>query len=124
MPVSPFADAGTIPPKQIWDGVVSRAIEGKNVTVALIELDAGSVVPEHAHENEQLGFLIEGSLTFTIGGETSEVRPGGSWTILAHVPHSVAVGPEGAVVVEVFAPRRDDWAAIPESEPRPGRWPR
>jgi quercetin dioxygenase-like cupin family protein len=62
-------------------------------------------------------------MTFTIGGEVGEVVPGSSWRILANVPHSVVAGPEGAVLVEVFAPARDDWAAIPEDEPGPGRWP-
>jgi quercetin dioxygenase-like cupin family protein len=80
-------------------------------------------VPEHSHENEQVGLLITGSLTFTIGGEVGEVLPGGFWRILASVPHSVVAGPEGAVLVEVFAPPRHDWAAIPEGEPGPGRWP-
>ena len=41
----------------------------------------------------------------------------------AHVPHSVTVGPDGAVVVEVFSPPRHDWAAIETLEPGPGRWP-
>jgi unsaturated pyranuronate lyase len=98
-------------------------VHGELVTVALIELDPGAVVPEHSHENEQIGFLVQGALTFTIGGETGEIVPGGSWRILANVPHSVTVGPEGAVLVEVFAPPRRDWAAIPEFEAGPGRWP-
>jgi len=93
------------------------------VTLALIELDPGAGVPEHKHENEQVGFLVQGSMAFTIGDETAEVVPGGSWRILANVPHSVVAGPEGAVLVEVFSPPRHDWAAIPEGEPGPGRWP-
>ncbi len=48
-------------------------------------------------------------MTFRIGGEERELRPGGTWVIPAHVPHSVRSGPEGATLVEVFAPRRDDW---------------
>jgi quercetin dioxygenase-like cupin family protein len=80
-------------------------------------------VPEHSHENEQVGLLISGSLAFTIGGELGEVLPGGFWRILANVPHSVVAGSEGAVLVEVFSPPRRDWAAIPEGEPGPGRWP-
>ena len=62
-------------------------------------------------------------MTFTIGGEVGEVVPGSSWRILANVPHSVVAGPEGAVLVEVFAPARHDWGAIPKGEPGPGRWP-
>jgi quercetin dioxygenase-like cupin family protein len=93
------------------------------VTLALIELDPDVAVPEHSHENEQVGLLITGSLTFTIGDEVGEVSPGGFWRILANVPHSVIAGPEGAVLVEVFSPPRHDWAAIPKGEPGPGRWP-
>jgi quercetin dioxygenase-like cupin family protein len=93
------------------------------VTLALVELDPGAVVPEHSHENEQVGFLVQGSMTFTIGGETGAVVPGSSWRILANVPHSVVAGPEGAVLVEVFSPRRDDWGAIPKGEAGAGRWP-
>jgi quercetin dioxygenase-like cupin family protein len=117
-----LADAGSVPGLQIWDGVVARAVHGERVTIGLIELDPGAVVPEHSHDNEQLGFLVQGSLTFTIGGETGEVAPGGSWRILSHVPHSVVAGPEGAVAVEVFAPPRHDWGSRPEA-PRPARWP-
>jgi len=93
------------------------------VTLALIELDPEAGVPEHNHENEQVGFLVQGSMTFTIGDETAAVVPGSSWRILANVPHSVVAGPEGAVLIEVFSPPRHDWAAIPEGEPGPGRWP-
>jgi hypothetical protein len=39
------------------------------------------------------------------------------------VPHAVDVGPDGAVVIDVFAPVRGDWAAIETSEPREPRWP-
>jgi quercetin dioxygenase-like cupin family protein len=70
-----------------------------------------------------VGFLVQGAMTFTVGGEVGEVVPGSSWRIPASVPHSVVAGPEGAVLVEVFAPARDDWAAIPKGASGPGRWP-
>ena len=34
-----------------------------------------------SHENEQLGMVITGSVTFTIGDETRELGPGGTWRI-------------------------------------------
>jgi quercetin dioxygenase-like cupin family protein len=67
------------------------------------------VVPEHAHLNEQTGILLSGSLTFTIDGESKDLRPGSAWVIPAHTPHSVTVGADGAKLVELFAPPRDDW---------------
>jgi quercetin dioxygenase-like cupin family protein len=121
--VSAFADVGSLRPQQIWDGILGRTVHGERVSFSLLELDAGAVVPEHAHANEQVGLLLDGSVTFTIGGETREVRPGATWCILADVPHSVVVGPDGALIVEVFSPVRDDWGAIEPQEPRPGRWP-
>ena len=123
MLLSAFDHAGTIPPQQLWDGVVARSVTSERMTLALIELEPNAVVPEHSHENEQFGFLVQGSMTFTVGGEVAEIVPGGSWRILSGVPHSVVAGPEGAVLVEVFAPARDDWGAIPPGEPHPGRWP-
>jgi len=121
--VSVFADVGSLGPQQIWDGIVGRTVHGERVSLSLLELDAGAVVPEHAHANEQVGLLLEGSVTFTIDSETRELGPGATWRILAHVPHSVVVGGEGALIVEVFSPVRDDWHAIESEEPRPGRWP-
>lgn len=118
-----FDHVGTIRPQRIWDGLTSRAVHGEKVTLSLIELDPHVEVPEHSHANEQLGILIQGSLSFQIGGERGELVPGGTWTIHAHVPHSVSAGPDGAVLAEVFSPPRHDWGAIESEEPRPGRWP-
>ena len=104
--MSAFADVGSLGPQRIWDGIVGRSVHGDRVTLSVLELDAGAVVPEHSHENEQLGVLVEGAVTFTIGAETRELAPGGTWCIAAHVPHSVVVGPDGALIVEVFAGSR------------------
>jgi quercetin dioxygenase-like cupin family protein len=121
--LSAFADITSLGPQRIWDGIIGRSVHGERVTLSLLELDAGAVVPEHSHANEQVGLLLEGSVSFTIGGETREVTRGGTWRILANVPHSVVVGPDGALIVEVFSPIRDDWHAIEQQRPRPGRWP-
>jgi quercetin dioxygenase-like cupin family protein len=69
-------------------------------------------VPEHRHDNEQLGVLIRGSMRFRIGEETREFGPGASWRILSNTPHEVTAGPEGALAVESFAPARSDWAGL------------
>ena len=121
--MSAFGDLSGIRPMRIWDGIAGRAIEGERCTLAVIELDPGSVVPEHAHDNEQLGFCLSGSMRFTIGGEVQEVQPGSTWSIPPSVPHDVEVGSEGCVVAEVFVPGRADWADRERDEPRAPRWP-
>ena len=97
---------------RVWEGVHARAVAGEEASLTWIELDANTVVPEHHHVNEQTGILIRGSLTFTIGGETKELRPGALWVIPADVPHTVTAGPEGAALAELFAPPRADWGGL------------
>jgi quercetin dioxygenase-like cupin family protein len=120
---SPFADLSGLDAQRIWEGVTGRVVEGERVTLAVIELDPDSVVPEHRHENEQVGVLVSGRLEFRIGDEARRVAPGGIWCIPADVPHEVRTGPEGAVAVEVFAPVRADWAGLERLEARRPRWP-
>jgi unsaturated pyranuronate lyase len=121
--MSCFGDLAGTAPYRIWDGIVARAIEGERGTLAVIELEPDTVVPEHAHENEQLGVLVAGSMRFRIGEEVRELEVGATWSIPANVPHEVASGPEGATAVEVFVPARGDWAALERREPSPPTWP-
>ena len=110
--VGAFESLETIAPQRIWTGVVARTVNGERMTMAVVELEPGAVVPDHHHENEQLGIVLEGSLTFRVGQETRELGPGGTWRILSETPHEVEAGPEGAVVIDVFAPVRSDWAEL------------
>jgi quercetin dioxygenase-like cupin family protein len=121
--VSAFDDLESMEPLRIWDGVAARAVHGDETTMAVVELDAGSLVPEHRHANEQLGLVLRGSVSFRVADETRELGPGATWRISSDVPHEVRAGPEGAVVVDVFSPPRADWAGIERDEPREPRWP-
>jgi quercetin dioxygenase-like cupin family protein len=121
--VSAFGDLSSLELQRIWDGVHGRVIHGDRITLGVIELDANSVVPEHRHENEQLGICLSGSLVFRVAEESRELGPGETWSIPSNVPHEVHVGPDGAVVLDVFAPTRDDWREAPRVELRAPRWP-
>jgi quercetin dioxygenase-like cupin family protein len=121
--VSAFDDLSSLDLRRIWDGVHGRVVQGDQITLGVIELDPGSVVPEHRHENEQLGLCLSGSLVFRVGEESRELGAGETWSIPADVPHEVHVGPEGAVVIDVFVPPRDDWRDAEQVDARPPRWP-
>jgi quercetin dioxygenase-like cupin family protein len=121
--VSAFGELGGIAPLPIWQGIVARAVAGERITLAVVELDAGAVVAEHAHENEQLGIVLRGAMSFRVGEEERELGPGGTWTIPANTLHEATAGPDGAVVIDVFAPPRDDWEALPPLEARKPLWP-
>lgn len=121
--MSPFDDLASISPHRIWDGLAARVVEGERMSMIVAELDAGTVVPEHSHDHEQMGVLVSGSLTFRIGDEERELEAGGTWCIPSNVPHSVTTGPNGAVLVEAFAPTRSDWARVERMQPSAPRWP-
>jgi len=112
-----------IRPLQVWPDVRARRVEGEQLTFAVVELGPNALVPEHRHPNEQIGMVIRGRVTFTVGDETRDLAPGGTWRILGMVPHIVKAGPDGAVVIDVFAPTRSDWEALPSLEPQPPAWP-
>ncbi|WP_255949749.1 cupin domain-containing protein [Streptomyces odontomachi] len=118
-----FGELATMPVKQIWDGVRARIVQSELITMAIVELGPGAAVLGHQHANEQLGFVISGSLVFTVDGERRERGPGETWRIPAHVPHEATAGPQGAVVAEVYSPVRADWAALPDSPARRPAWP-
>ncbi len=121
--MSAFADLAGLGPQDIWDGVSVRAVHGERITFGIVELDSNAVVPEHSHENEQLGIVLAGAMSFRVGDETRELGPGGTWNIPANVPHEATAGPEGAVVIDVFAPPRADWSQFEPQAPREPRWP-
>jgi quercetin dioxygenase-like cupin family protein len=121
--MSAFDDLAGLGPLPIWEGIVARVVEGERLTLAVVELDPGAVAREHSHDNEQLGLVVSGAMSFRIGDETRELRPGDAYTIASNVPHEATAGPEGAVVIDVFAPPRADWNALEPGEPTSPRWP-
>jgi quercetin dioxygenase-like cupin family protein len=121
--VSAYDDLAEVSPQQLFAGYLARTIHGERISLAIVEIDPDAELPEHQHENEQLGMVVSGSLTFRVGDEERDLGPGGSWRIPPNTPHSARGGPHGAVALDVFTPTRDDWKAIEGTEPRPPRWP-
>lgn len=122
--MSNMVDIETLPVIDVWgDAVRARKVDGERITLALVELAADAVVPGHRHENEQMGMVITGSITFTIGDEIRTLGPGGTWRIPSDMPHQASVGPAGAVVIDIFAPVRSDWDTLPTETGRAAVWP-
>jgi quercetin dioxygenase-like cupin family protein len=100
-----------IPKETVTDVISRRLITGDRVMLAHVYLDAGSVVPTHSHENEQMTYILEGALRFWIGDDGSEeieVRAGEVLHIPSNVPHK-AEALEDTLDIDVFSPPRQDW---------------
>jgi quercetin dioxygenase-like cupin family protein len=109
-------------PRKIWPGIEARAVKGERLTMALVDLAPNTPLQEHHHENEQLGFIVQGSLTFVIDGQEKTLGPGDTYNISSDTVHSGMTGPDGCVVVDVFAPVRADWEGVADSDPAPSAW--
>jgi len=121
--VNVYKAVSDLKPARIWDGVLARVVNGDRVTIGFVEIDPDVQVPEHRHENEQVGFVLRGSVTMVIGNQSRELRVGETYTIASQVPHSARAGADGVSVVDVFAPVRQEWKTAPSVDPFPGRWP-
>ena len=122
--MSTFDHVESIAPRQVWEAIAARSVHGQRLTLAVVELDPGAVAAEHSHDNEQLGLVLNGSLDFRIGDERRELGPGATYVIPSNTPHMAIAGPEGAVVVDVFAPVRAEWQALEPLDVRAPRWPK
>ena len=121
--MSTFAELHQLRPYLLGEGINARVINGERLTLAVVDLEPNAVLPEHKHENEQLGFVIRGSLTMHIGSDMKELHPGDTYSIPSQTPHNAAAGPEGATVADVFAPIREEWERLERADPTPGNWP-
>lgn len=83
-------------------------VAGEKSMLARLVLRAGCVVPLHSHENEQITYILQGALKFSLPEKEITVRAGEILVIPANVPHS-AEALEDTVDLDVFCPPRADW---------------
>jgi len=118
-----FGSVAALRPYQLLEGLTARAVHGERITLAVVDLAPNLVMAEHRHTNEQVGVVVRGEFSFTVGGETLTRRTGDTWVIPAGIPHVASTGAEGCTVIECFSPPREDWAGLPRLEPHAGNWP-
>jgi quercetin dioxygenase-like cupin family protein len=85
-----------------------QLVVSDQIMVSRILLKKGCVVPMHSHINEQVAYMQEGALRFTINGEEIVVRAGEFLCIPPNVPHQ-AEALEDTVNIDIFTPPREDW---------------
>ena len=93
----------------IFPGVHIRTCAAEKMMLSVVELEPGAVVEEHAHPHEQVGMLLAGRVSFTIGGETRTLQPGDLWRIPGGVRHKVVVLDGPAKALDIFMPVREDY---------------
>ena len=94
---------------ELTAGVSGRPLFGEGAMLNLIEFEPGAVVPEHEHPHEQLGIVLRGIQVLVVDGEAHPLGPMEGYVLPGGVRHGARCGPEGATVLDVFQPVRQDY---------------
>ena len=100
-----------MPEEPLSDVISRKLITGDRMMLAHVYLKKGAIVPRHSHENEQLTYILEGGLRFSIGPDESQVidvMAGEVLQIPSHVQHK-AEALADTLDVDIFSPPRQDW---------------
>ena len=93
--------------RDLAPGLRTRIFAGDQAMLSVVEFEPNSTGSMHSHPEEQWGVVLEGSGVRVQGGEEIEVREGDFWRTPGGVEHTFRAGPEGARVLDVFAPPRE-----------------
>ena len=93
-------------------GVTARPLFGAGAMLNLIEFEPGSTVPLHSHDHEQLGIVLRGMQALVVGGVPHELGPMEGYVLPGGVEHSAYCGPDGALVLDIFQPVREDYREL------------
>jgi quercetin dioxygenase-like cupin family protein len=100
-----------LPKEALKPDLHRRLVSTERMMLAHVYLDKGCIVPQHSHENEQLTYILEGTLRFFLGEDQSEVvdvRAGEVLHLPSNLPHK-AEALEDTLDVDIFVPPRQDW---------------
>jgi quercetin dioxygenase-like cupin family protein len=90
-------------------GATARALFGERAMINLVEMEPGAEVARHTHPHEQLGIILRGAITMTIGAEERELGEFDGFVVEPGTEHGGTAGPAGVLVLDVFAPVREDY---------------
>ena len=94
--------------EKVTEMLSRKIVTGERGMLAQVYLKAGCVVPMHAHENEQMTYILQGALRFLVGGEEITVREGEVLQIPSQIEHQ-AEALDDTFSLDVFSPIRHDW---------------
>ncbi len=97
-----------IPVEQLNPLVARQVVHTQRLTIALLRMKQGAIVPRHQHENEQVTTLEEGRLKFIFDESECILAAGETLEIPSNVPHAVEAL-EDSLALDLFAPVREDW---------------
>lgn len=76
--------------------------------LARFDFKKGAIVPKHEHPNEQITYILKGSVQVKTQGKEYIVKAGQILIIPPNTPHEFEAL-EDTIDIDVFSPPRKDW---------------
>ena len=103
--------------EKVTEMLSRKVVAGDREMLVQSYVKRGCLVPMHAHNSEQMTYVLQGALKFFVAGEEITVREGEVLHIPAGVEHQ-AEALEDTFELDVFSPLRDGWVAATDDRPR------
>ena len=101
-----------LPLEKITEMVSRKIVSGTREMVAQHYLKKGALVPVHAHDSEQMTYVLQGALRAIVHGDEVVVREGEILHVPPGVPHQ-AEAIEDTFTLDLFCPIRQEWLDQP-----------
>ena len=95
--------------RTLAEGMTTRVFPGDHAMLSVVTLAPGAKGKLHHHPEEQWGVILEGTALRIQGDSQVPVQKGDFWRTPPNVPHTIVAGPEGALILDVFSPPREDY---------------
>lgn len=102
-----FADLSAGVARTLAPGIETRVFPGDQAMLSVVSFEPGRQGQIHAHSEEQWGVLLEGDGVRIQDGTEVPVGAGDFWRTPGGVAHGFRAGPQGAKVLDIFAPPRE-----------------
>jgi gluconolactonase len=94
---------------QLTNGVYTRLVSAGDIQLSLVSADPNTESQAHIHPEEQITFLLRGSLKETVLDQEINMEPADLVLVPGNVVHSGVAGELGYDALDIFWPVREDY---------------
>jgi len=98
-----------VPVRQVAEGAQRQVVTGQELMACRMRFGPHVVTALHRHPHEQLTFVVQGRVRFTIEGEERVASAGDVLHFPSNIEHGATMLDQEVVLVDVFTPVRADF---------------
>lgn len=99
-------DWTTVPSSEVRPGIHGQTVHTPQLTVTRYRYEPGSSWEEHSHPEDQVTWVIDGEIDFTVAGRHVRLGAGELTALPGGVPHAARVGDHEVWTLNVYTSRR------------------